>query len=183
MVTVGTRWYLLGLTAAPPYQRVPTSPNQHKHNQVSNSLGGTTKPQVRGLFRPIWCPNLVPESRCPKPLRERSRSSEGVSAALWCTGIPVARNHPGSRWTLRSATLKSSGLGLTPEFGFPGRPPSTGCHGCRARFPEWRTGLRSARCMETCRQSQLRFALSRLCAKCLEHPGQPGRNRASGVCL
>jgi len=41
MVTVGTRWDLLGLTAALPYQRVPTSPNSHKHNQDSNSLGGT----------------------------------------------------------------------------------------------------------------------------------------------
>jgi len=27
MVTVGTRWYLLGLAAAPLDQRVPTSPN------------------------------------------------------------------------------------------------------------------------------------------------------------
>jgi hypothetical protein len=27
MVTVGTRWYLLGLTAAQQYQRAPTSPN------------------------------------------------------------------------------------------------------------------------------------------------------------
>jgi hypothetical protein len=42
MVTVGTRWYLLGLTAAPPYQRVPIVTNSHKHNQDSNSLGGTT---------------------------------------------------------------------------------------------------------------------------------------------
>jgi hypothetical protein len=41
MVTVGTRWYLLGLAAAPLYQRVPTSPNSHKHFQDSNSLGGT----------------------------------------------------------------------------------------------------------------------------------------------
>src|SRR5665648_744843 len=41
LVTVGTRWYLLGVTAAPLYQRVPTSTNSHKHNQDSNSLGGT----------------------------------------------------------------------------------------------------------------------------------------------
>ena len=41
MVTVSTRWDLLGLAAAPLYQRVPTSPNSHKHNQDSNSLGGT----------------------------------------------------------------------------------------------------------------------------------------------
>jgi hypothetical protein len=47
MVTVDTRWYLLGLAAAPLYQRVPTSPNSHKHFQDSNSLGGTIKPQVR----------------------------------------------------------------------------------------------------------------------------------------
>ena len=47
LVTVGTRWYLLGLAAAPLYQRVPTSPNSHKHFRDSNSLGGTTKPQVR----------------------------------------------------------------------------------------------------------------------------------------
>ena len=53
LVTVGTRWYLLGLAAAPLYQRVPTSPNSHKHFQDSNSLGGTTKPQVRGLTSPI----------------------------------------------------------------------------------------------------------------------------------
>jgi len=39
MVTVGTRWYLLGLAAAPPYQRVPIVTNSH--NQDSNSLGGT----------------------------------------------------------------------------------------------------------------------------------------------
>ncbi len=39
MVTVDTRWYLLGLAAAPLYQRVPTSPNSHKHFQDSNSLG------------------------------------------------------------------------------------------------------------------------------------------------
>ena len=45
LVTVGTRWCLLGLAAAPLYQ---TSPNSHKHNQDSNSLGGTTKPQVSG---------------------------------------------------------------------------------------------------------------------------------------
>jgi len=48
MVTVGTRWDLLGLTAAPLYQRVPIVTNSHKHNQDSNSLGGTIKPQVRG---------------------------------------------------------------------------------------------------------------------------------------
>ena len=53
MVTIGTRWYLLGLAAAPLYQRVPTSPNSHKHNQDSNSLGGTTFSQVRGLSSPI----------------------------------------------------------------------------------------------------------------------------------
>jgi hypothetical protein len=41
MGTVGTRWYLLGLAAAPLYQRVPTVTNSHKHNQDSNSLGGT----------------------------------------------------------------------------------------------------------------------------------------------
>ena len=55
MVTVGTRWYLLGLTAAPLYQRVPMSPNSHKHNQDSNSLGGTTKPQVKDLKFPVAC--------------------------------------------------------------------------------------------------------------------------------
>jgi len=55
LVLVGTRWYLLGLTAAPLYQRVPTRPNSHKHNQDSNSLGGTIKPQVRGLKFPVAC--------------------------------------------------------------------------------------------------------------------------------
>ena len=55
MVTVGTRWYLLGLAAAPLYQRVPTSPNSHKHFQDSNSLGGTTFSQVRGLKFPVVC--------------------------------------------------------------------------------------------------------------------------------
>jgi transposase InsO family protein len=49
LVTVGTRWYLLGLAAALLYQRVPTGPNSHKHNQDSNSLGGTIKPQGKGL--------------------------------------------------------------------------------------------------------------------------------------
>jgi len=53
LVTVGTRWYLLGLTAALEYQRVPSSPNSHKHYRDSNSLGGTIKPQVRGLSSPI----------------------------------------------------------------------------------------------------------------------------------
>jgi hypothetical protein len=69
MVLVGTRWYLLGLAAAPLYQRVPRSPNSHKHNQDSNSLGGTIKPQVTGLSSPISrvesgykC--LVAESEC-----------------------------------------------------------------------------------------------------------------------
>jgi hypothetical protein len=52
-VTVGTRWDLLGLAAAPLYQRVPTSPNSHKHFWDSNSLGGTTFSQVRGLSSPI----------------------------------------------------------------------------------------------------------------------------------
>ena len=55
MVLVGTRWYLLGLAAAPLYQRVPTSPNSNKHNQDSNSLGGTMKPQVTGLKFPVAC--------------------------------------------------------------------------------------------------------------------------------
>ncbi|MDZ4178701.1 MAG: hypothetical protein U1E29_05660, partial [Coriobacteriia bacterium] len=55
MVTVGTRWYLLGLAAAPLYQRVPSSPNSHKHNQDSNSLGGTTFPQATGLKFPVAC--------------------------------------------------------------------------------------------------------------------------------
>ena len=41
LVLVGTRWDLLGLAAAPLYQRVPTSPNSHKHFRDSNSLGGT----------------------------------------------------------------------------------------------------------------------------------------------
>jgi len=53
MVTVGTRWDLLGLAAAPLCQRVPTSPNSHKHNQDSNSLGGTRLLQARGLSGPI----------------------------------------------------------------------------------------------------------------------------------
>jgi len=53
MVTVGTRWDLLGLAAAPLYQRVPIVTNSHKHNQDSNSLGGTTFPQVTGLSSPI----------------------------------------------------------------------------------------------------------------------------------
>jgi hypothetical protein len=55
MVTVGTRWYLLGLAAAPPYQRVPIVTNSHKHNQDSNSLGGTIYPQVRDLRIPEAC--------------------------------------------------------------------------------------------------------------------------------
>ena len=42
MVTVGTRWYILGRTAAQPYQLVPTSTNEHKHYYDSNFLGGTT---------------------------------------------------------------------------------------------------------------------------------------------
>ena len=52
LVTVGTRWYLLGLAAAPLYQRVPTSPNSHKHYRDSNSLGGTRthqRPAYAGL--------------------------------------------------------------------------------------------------------------------------------------
>ena len=53
MVLVGTRWYLLGLAAALEYQRVPSSPNSHKHYRDSNSLGGTTFSQVRGLSSPI----------------------------------------------------------------------------------------------------------------------------------
>lgn len=60
MVTVGTRWYLLGLAAAPLYQRVPTSPNSHKHNQDSNSLGGTIDLQLsgglQGSDRVLRCP-------------------------------------------------------------------------------------------------------------------------------
>ena len=43
LVTVGTRWYLLGLAAALEYQRVPSSPNSHKHYRDSNSLGGTNR--------------------------------------------------------------------------------------------------------------------------------------------
>jgi hypothetical protein len=55
LVTVGTRWYLLGLTAALEYQRVPSSPNSHKHYRDSNSLGGTTFSQVRDLIVPESC--------------------------------------------------------------------------------------------------------------------------------
>ena len=53
LVIVGTRWYLLGLAAALEYQRVPASPNSHKHFRDSNSLGGTIRPQARGLSSPI----------------------------------------------------------------------------------------------------------------------------------
>ena len=53
MVTIGTRWYLLGLAAALLYHRVPIVTNSHKHNQDSNSLGGTTFSQVTDLSSPI----------------------------------------------------------------------------------------------------------------------------------
>ena len=75
MVTVGTRWYPLGLAAAPLYQRVPTSPNSHKHNQDSNSLGGTKFSQVRGLKFPVACLKSGTKSRSPE------RYVEGKSAA------------------------------------------------------------------------------------------------------
>jgi hypothetical protein len=115
LVTVGTRWYLLGLAVAPLYQRVPTSPNSHKHFQDSNSLGGTIRPQVRGLSSPIssvksgykclWAEggcevkaqlrggvdaSLQPNS---SPLCPESASTELLPGLLPdCTGCPVALN-------------------------------------------------------------------------------------------
>jgi len=75
MVTIGTRWYLLGLAAAPPYQRVPIVTNSHKHNQDSNSLGGTIEPQVRGLRFPVAC------LKSGDNLRPSEGSAEGKVAA------------------------------------------------------------------------------------------------------
>jgi len=75
MVLVGTRWYLLGRTAAPPYQRVPIVTNSHKHNQDSNSLGGTIKPQVRDLKFPFACLKSGTKSCRPE------RRAEGKAAA------------------------------------------------------------------------------------------------------
>ena len=93
MVTVGTRWYLLGLAAALPYQRVPTSPNSHKHNQDSNSLGGTIKPQVRSLSGPISrvksghkC--LAAQSGCGVKAQLR----EGQTSSRSSVAVPVAHS-------------------------------------------------------------------------------------------
>ena len=49
----GTYWYSLVPIGTRRSSAVPTSTNSHKHNQDSNSLGGTKFPQARGLSSPI----------------------------------------------------------------------------------------------------------------------------------
>jgi len=113
MVTVGTRWYLLGRTAAQPYQLVPTSTNEHKHYYDSNSLGGTIKPQVRGLFWSISgaksvtkaCPSeghIVDKTAAQRPFRPQIVAQKSL---LLRTGPRhrlvarfVARSHPDALW-------------------------------------------------------------------------------------
>ena len=88
MVTVGTRWYLLGLAAAPLYQRVPIVTNSHKHNQDSNSLGGTIKPQVRGRVLPDF------EREIGHQIVPFARHAEDKAAAQGMCRFPfVAEKH------------------------------------------------------------------------------------------
>ena len=109
LVLVGTRWYLLGLAAAPLYQRVPTRPNSHKHFQDSNSLGGTRKPEVRGLSSPIS--SVKSGYKCL-----RAESGSGVKAQV--RGCVDALMRPRSsvnavcsqEWKLCRARKDSGGL-------------------------------------------------------------------------
>jgi len=68
MVTVGTRWYLLGLTAAPPYQRVPIGTSTIR---IRIPLGAP-KPQFRGCVWPHLGPCAQRTAGCTgvDPLRE-----------------------------------------------------------------------------------------------------------------
>jgi hypothetical protein len=59
----GDCWYSLVPIGTHRSSAVPTSPNSHKHNQDSNSLGGTTRPQVRGLKFPVSCMKSGDKSR------------------------------------------------------------------------------------------------------------------------
>jgi len=64
--------------------------------------------------RLVWAdlvPRFVARTSLSRIAAEQDRSSEGVSALLWCLGIPVARNDLGSPWILQSATLQFGGLG------------------------------------------------------------------------
>jgi hypothetical protein len=103
MVTVGTRWYLLGLAAAPLYQRVPTSPNSHKHFQDSNSLGGTIKPQVRGLKFPVACPIVL-----TAPLRL-------TSFWLACRAIPDRVRPSDPRGSVSRSDRRTQEFGATRD--------------------------------------------------------------------
>ena len=114
VVTVGTRWYLLGLAAAPLYQRVPTSPNSHKHNQDSNSLGGTIKPQVTGLSSPISSANsgykcLWAEGGCEVKAQLRG----GVDARAWLRSTPCCPQSSWARLVARSNPV--SPIAFQPE--------------------------------------------------------------------
>jgi len=109
MVTVGTRWYLLGLTAAPLYQRVPTVTNSHKHNQDSNSLGGTKETAARLVRnRRVTCANALGDE-------QRTR----LSMAYMCHSRALqSRNAlptsgPGRDRTVQSGTEAASVSGRT----------------------------------------------------------------------
>lgn len=91
LVTVGTRWYLLGLAVAPLYQRVPTSPNSHKHNQDSNSLGGTkdyADPRLieLGVF---CCANIWGEFGVPDALPIAAASSCAMSSVCAISSVQI----------------------------------------------------------------------------------------------
>ena len=114
MVTVGTRWYLLGLAAAPLYQRVPTSPNSHKHFQDSNSLGGTTKPQVTGLKFPVVCLESG-DKACPS---ERHAAGKAAGQRPFRSIPPhlVAQKSLLLRIGLRRFLLSDLSPDLSPDF-------------------------------------------------------------------
>ena len=137
MVTVGTRWYLLGLTAAPLYQRVPTSPNSHKHFQDSNSLGGTTKPQVTGLKFPVVCLESG-DKACPS---ERHAAGKAAGQRPFRSIPPhlVAQKSLLLRIGLRRFLLSDLSPDLSPDFtGRHTAPPPSG-----QKTPGARRGLLS----------------------------------------
>jgi len=127
MVTVGTRWYLLGLAAAPLYQRVPTSPNSHKHNQDSNSLGGTIKPQVKGLKFPVACLKSGTKSRpsegqtqgktaAQRPCRSISLHLGAQESLLLRVGLRRRLSSDLLPDLLPDCTVSPSMSGATPRF-------------------------------------------------------------------
>jgi hypothetical protein len=105
---------------------------RNSHVRFRVPLGGTIKPQFRGLFGPIWCQNLVVQNRCEsKTAAQRVfRPSCGAQESLLfemtsdCSGSCSRRRCNPAAWdtNCNSVELDANGDSLleTPRCLLPG---------------------------------------------------------------